>query len=129
MGTKPTEHPALALLRSEAKGYLTNFRTDLEVHDAAALVRYPHSHGFAWILRPDATFLSPMSGARRANRFAAMVVGAFGADGLRYFFWNGVRVSLTRVESATSLDALIDEHETGLRSRHTAGLLADRGVA
>jgi hypothetical protein len=120
------DHPALALMRHEAKGYLTRFPTDLDVHDAAALAQRPND-AFAWVLHTGATWFGFMCADIRRRDFAQMFVHAYGADECRFFFWD--RAVLTRYPSAAALDERIAEYERGLRDEHRRALLADRGIA
>lgn len=121
----PTVHPALALMRHEATGYMTHFITDLTVHDAAALERRPND-AFAWCLHTGATYLAFMGPDPRRQKFAAMFVGAYGADDTRFFFWNGA--VLTRYRCAAALDAQIADYESELRDRKRRAWCADRGI-
>jgi len=122
-----TEHPALALLRHEAKGFLVRFETDLTRHDAAALATHRHTDAFAWVLHPGATYMAFMGPEYRSQKFARMFVNAYGSDDTRFYLWNGA--CLTRYGSARELDERIADFEEQLRERARAGERADRGTA
>jgi hypothetical protein len=133
-------------MRYESRGYLTTFVSDLETHDVRFLAEHDPDQPFAWVLRPDGTFicypfnrLSPGSMASSVG-FASMVTEAFGADFLRYYWWTGAALPkpgrtgpapyrLHRVYCAADLDDLMREHELAVIERKRAGELADRGVA
>ncbi len=117
--SKPVEHPALAFMRHEAKGYLIRFETDLTKHDTEALARRP-VNAFAWILRPDSTFLAFAGPEYRGDLFArmVMVVQAFGSDGCRFYFWDCA--TLVEYPCAMALDERLARYEANLR-------IADRG--
>lgn len=127
MRKRRAEHPALALMRHEARGYLTRFITDLETHDAAALAKHAPHEAFGWVLHPGATWLTFTSSDHRPHRFAATFIGAYGPDDCRFFFWDGS--VFTTYRCAWALDERIAEHEESLRESARAGELADRGVA
>jgi len=121
------EHPALALMRSEARGILVRFQTDLSVHDTLALSKHAPTDAFAWILHPGATWFAFMGPEHRNTRFAGVFVGAYGPDECRFYFWDGS--TLARKQCAIDLDEHIEQYEESLRERRRAGELADRGVA
>jgi hypothetical protein len=121
------QHPALALMRHEAKGYLVRFETDLNVHDAAALATHRPTDAFAWVLHSGATYMAFMGAEYRKHAVARMFVNAYGADESRFYFWDGA--CLTRYGSASALDERIADFEEQLRERARAGELADRGIA
>lgn len=116
MGRRNTEHPALALMRREAQGFMSRFQTDLEVHDARLLEQAPPGDAFAWVLHTHATYLTFADVAPRKHRFATMFVEAYGARDSRFFFWTGA--VLVRCASAAALDTMLGEHEDSLRGKN-----------
>ncbi|HEY4266724.1 MAG TPA: hypothetical protein VGM94_00900 [Galbitalea sp.] len=128
---RTTEHPVMAYMRYEARGFVTSFMTDLTNHDAAALSKRPHDECFSWIVNPCGTHIafphqSDCNGAW-STRFAVEVMRAMGPDNLRYFWWDGTH--LVRIKCAADLDDKMAEHEATLRETAKRAHLAEMGVA
>lgn len=126
MARRTTEHPAMALMRHEARGHMRMFLTDLDNHDAAELAKRPHHAAFAWIMHTHATWLTFASVEPRKYAPGALMARSYGADDTRFYFWDGA--VFVRCGSAHAVDGMLAAREDELRERERAGRRADQGV-
>lgn len=116
-------HPAFALMLAISNESNTPraFKTDLTVHDSAALStsRFPIKQSFAWFLFDGGTHLArPIDGDTRSvsrERHALSgVVDFCEGERARCFWWDGL--ALTEKSSKRVLELLLNESEIEVAS-------------